>query len=1120
MKNYMSKKLFKISSLENLIKSEQNQPLNNANEAVNQSENVESKVNNSNQSIYDLEENSKILDINKMTNKTLDLSLNCMNYSYSFDIDDSELFNRFDRNKLQIDNKDWLSEKPISILQLDSADRAVLKIADQRDKIQTKTFTKWINQHLKKISIQINDLFSDLRNGINLILLLELLTDTKIKKDFGLMRFHWLENVENCLKFLTAHNIKIVNIRPDEIVDGNPKLTLGLIWIIILHFQISEVILANTTNNESVVKNTLMSWVNKNLEHFPNLKVTDFTKSWKDGRALLILIQQYIPEHLIAETICENTNRDNLKLAFDLAESYFKVPKLLDPEDVDSDIVDERSIMTYLSSLYLSLARLKCSSETISELPNQFHEYRSTELFSLNKWIDEKIEFLEKNDHFPNELIDLRTQIEDLNIFYSSDSKSNDKELMKVKSVISELKQIELDQNNSHDEQSYQELVNKWENLKNLIENKKSQLDKANLEFEKTKKNFININNELNNLEMSLQKIDSTISAFTINNENKYQSIVNGDWIQLEKIENTIFDCEKQIRKFSLDIDMLQKDNFPNSDFLAKRIKKLEHMTYNILVDYKTKKAEFESDLNSLCLNHPEASQVDLKNRENFDHSNKLINRSIKIIESTFILSLSSNLEPKKNNQRELAAISACKVLPSNLNQLVDDAFEWIENLNKEISNFDFENNVYDKVNHRMEEITNDVKIFHDSLEAINLIEHSDSVDLKSKTDKIFCQFNALCKKLKISTETLELFAHFLKSFKQEMKELNTIENEELNRDWSVPSKQNIVELEKYRNQLCSKINLRKKNIKQITQMASKLIELNHPACESIENKTKTLLSEIEWTEKLLILFDIHLKNLELYSKFNLSYIELWSNLEMIDDQKSDPFLIEQMEQQIGALNEILMQLPSFRIRKMRIVDPLPNAILLVDYKTIYTSFSKGEHFRILNNSNYLRWNIYSISQDSEDFIPSVCFIIPGPDKELKKIADNCKQKLVNFKNRMNVQHAKKITVKQPNEFENSENKLLNELDEKLTKMLESTDNKIKILDGICLKSNPPISIPLEIMDLNIILNSLIDKFAQLSKCELFIIDYSLNDQSNHETEKKCVLRKNCYLINKFQVNF
>lgn len=33
--------------------------------------------------------------------------------------------------------------------------------------------------------------------------------------------------------------VKLVNIRNDDITDGNPKLTLGLIWTIILHFQVS-----------------------------------------------------------------------------------------------------------------------------------------------------------------------------------------------------------------------------------------------------------------------------------------------------------------------------------------------------------------------------------------------------------------------------------------------------------------------------------------------------------------------------------------------------------------------------------------------------------------------------------------------------------------------------------------------------------------------------------------------------------------------------------------------------------------------------------------------------------------------------------------------------------------
>ncbi|KAG8249076.1 Microtubule-actin cross-linking factor 1, isoforms 1/2/3/5 [Homalodisca vitripennis] len=52
------------------------------------------------------------------------------------------------------------------------------------------------------------------------------------------MRFHMLQNVQMALDFLRYKKIKLVNIRAEDIVDGNPKLTLGLIWTIILHFQI------------------------------------------------------------------------------------------------------------------------------------------------------------------------------------------------------------------------------------------------------------------------------------------------------------------------------------------------------------------------------------------------------------------------------------------------------------------------------------------------------------------------------------------------------------------------------------------------------------------------------------------------------------------------------------------------------------------------------------------------------------------------------------------------------------------------------------------------------------------------------------------------------------------
>lgn len=56
------------------------------------------------------------------------------------------------------------------------------------------------------------------------------------------MRFHMLQNGQMALDFLRYKKIKLVNIRAEDIVDGNPKLTLGLIWTIILHFQVSALL--------------------------------------------------------------------------------------------------------------------------------------------------------------------------------------------------------------------------------------------------------------------------------------------------------------------------------------------------------------------------------------------------------------------------------------------------------------------------------------------------------------------------------------------------------------------------------------------------------------------------------------------------------------------------------------------------------------------------------------------------------------------------------------------------------------------------------------------------------------------------------------------------------------
>src|SRR5688572_12296531 len=87
----------------------------------------------------------------------------------------------------------------------------------------------------------ISDLSTELESGIVLLNLLEQISGKVVATNYNKqpkMRVQKVENVNFSLQFLTKEGIKLVGIDGGNIVDGNLKLILGLIWIIILRFQI------------------------------------------------------------------------------------------------------------------------------------------------------------------------------------------------------------------------------------------------------------------------------------------------------------------------------------------------------------------------------------------------------------------------------------------------------------------------------------------------------------------------------------------------------------------------------------------------------------------------------------------------------------------------------------------------------------------------------------------------------------------------------------------------------------------------------------------------------------------------------------------------------------------
>uniref|UniRef100_A0A3B3CYG8 Spectrin, beta, non-erythrocytic 2 n=1 Tax=Oryzias melastigma TaxID=30732 RepID=A0A3B3CYG8_ORYME len=239
-------------------------------------------------------------------------------------------------------------------------------LADEREAVQKKTFTKWVNSHLGRVTCRIGDLYTDLRDGRMLIRLLEVLSGEQLPKPTkGRMRIHCLENVDKALQFLKEQKVHLENMGSHDIVDGNHRLTLGLIWTIILRFQIQDISVETEDNKEKKsAKDALLLWCQMKTAGYPNVNIHNFTTSWRDGLAFNAIVHKHRPDVIEFDNLKRSNAHYNLQNAFNVAEKELGLTKLLDPEGnvdlyVNVDQPDEKSIITYVATYYHYFSKMK-----------------------------------------------------------------------------------------------------------------------------------------------------------------------------------------------------------------------------------------------------------------------------------------------------------------------------------------------------------------------------------------------------------------------------------------------------------------------------------------------------------------------------------------------------------------------------------------------------------------------------------------------------------------------------------------------------------------------------------------------------------------------------------------
>lgn len=322
----------------------------------------------------------------------------------------------------------------------------------QWELVQKKTFTNWFNAQLKRGGhlTMVNDLTTDLDNGILLYHLLECISGTKLPKITmkPRMRLQNIENLNVCLNFIAHCGVKLIGISSEEICDHNQKLILGMVWTLILRFEIQDISIEDLTAKEG-----LLYWCQKKTQGYRDVHVKDFTRSWHDGLAFCALIHKHRPDLIDYDSLRKENALDNLELAFKVAEEKLGIPRFMDPADVA--VADDRSIMTYLMQYFKCFAgsqKAEVAGRRISKLVGLLKsndELRSDYEARAKEWLDwagNKLDEFEKAE-FDNTLEGAKKQLDMLHEYQKEEKPNRAGQKFGIEGVYKNL-QVNLRNNN------------------------------------------------------------------------------------------------------------------------------------------------------------------------------------------------------------------------------------------------------------------------------------------------------------------------------------------------------------------------------------------------------------------------------------------------------------------------------------------------------------------------------------------------------------------------------------------------------------------------------------------------------------------------------------------------
>ncbi|XP_025024482.1 microtubule-actin cross-linking factor 1 isoform X8 [Python bivittatus] len=813
------------------------------------------------------------------------------------------------------------------------------------------------------------------------------------------MRFHRLQNVQIALDFLKQRQVKLVNIRNDDITDGNPKLTLGLIWTIILHFQISDIYISGESGDMSA-KEKLLLWSQKVTAGYVGIKCTNFSSCWSDGKMFNAVIHRYRPDLVDMERVYIQSSRENLEQAFEIAERL-GVTRLLDAEDVDVPSPDEKSVITYVSSIYDAFPKVPEGGEGISatEVDTKWLEYQMC-VETLISWIKQHT-ILTSDKSFPQNPVKLKALYNQYIHFKETEipakqlEKRSIEELYKLLEVWIEFGRIKLPQGyhpNDVEEEWGKliiEMLEREKLLRPAVERLELLLQRAN-----------KIQNGTLSCEEKLTLARNTLQADEAHLE-------SGQPVQYESdVIMYLQECEGLLRQLQTDVQILRDENYYQLEELVFKIVRLqdELVTLRLECTNLYRKGHFSSP-SSLDLVQPSS----------------LSTRHLKaepLLKGTIAPPASTSWIRKPMTRVELVAISSSED-EGNL-RFVYELLSWVEEIQMKLERSEWGNDL-PSVESQLElqrHIHSSVEGMGSSVKEARIYEGKMSQNFRaSYTETLGKLETQYCKLMETSSfrlRHLQSLYEFVSQATTELIWLNEKEEEELAYDWS-DSNPNLTVKRNYFSELTAELE-EKQDVFRALQDSAELLSLeNHPAKQTVEAYSAAVQTQWHWIKQLCLCVDQHLRENTAYFQFFSDARDSETFLRNLQDNIKRKYScdrntsltrLEDLLQDSMDEKEQLIQSKSsvaslvgrsktiIQLKPRNPEHPLKNTIsvkAVCDYRQIEITISRNDECVLKDNAQRTKWKVISPA-GNEAMVPSVCFLVPPPNREAIDMASRVEQ--------------------------------------------------------------------------------------------------------------------------------